>query len=273
VNYKTQIIATPKPIGQIITIAGPEGSGKTTLLKDAPRRLFVPTETGGSIANAMPLIETWEGINALIDDITTDAQKGQFRYSAISWDSVTAMERLLFDWTVRTDPAYKNKPGLNMATAHGGYGKSYGVAFEEFTRFINKCDILARYGGVHHIFACHTFVDRVIDTEAGEYDRQLLQLYSPRNGKSYGQRELIMQRSDLVGIIYDPIVISKGDKAVLATSLNRGRMLAVDASPAFAAKNRFNINAPISIPKEGGWNSIAKAIYDNCGIDVYNRGV
>ncbi len=271
-SYRDQIIATPKPSGQIICIAGAEGSGKTTILKAVPRRLFVPTETGGNIPNAMALIEKWEGITSLVDDITADAQKGKFEFGAISWDSATSMERLLFDWTVRSDPKYKNDPKLSMVTAHGGYGKAFSVAFEEFSRFLAKCDILARFGAIHSVFACHTFVDRVIDTEVGEYDRQLLQLYSPRNGKNYGQRELLMQRSDLVGFIYDPIIITKGDKAALGTSLNRGRMLAVDATPAFAAKNRYSLTEPISIPEKDGWNWIADAIFKSKGIDLYNRG-
>lgn len=270
-SYRDQIIATPKPEGQIICIAGPEGSGKTTLLKDAPNRLFVPSESGGAVTNAMPLIETWEGIIKLVDDITADAMQGKFEFRSIAWDSITAMERLLFDWTVRSDPKFARNPKLSMVTAHEGYGKAYNLAFEEFARFLGKCDKLARFGGINHIFACHTFVERVIDTEAGEYDRQTILLYSPKNGKNYGQRELILQRSDLVGILHDPVVISKGDKAVLATSLNRGRMLAVDASPAFGAKNRYNMKSAVPIPQNDPWNSLAKAVYDASGIDVFNR--
>jgi len=271
-TFLSKVQTAPAQIGQIIVLAGPEGSGKTTLLSGAPNRLFVPTEIGGAVPNALPLITRWEDLHGLLDEITGAAQAGKFAYKSIAWDSVTAMERLLFDWTVRSDPTYGKNPKLSMVTAHGGYGKAFGVAFEEFAKFLEKIDKLAMFGGIHHIMACHTFVDRVIDTEAGEYDKVDLQLYSPKNSKNYGQRELVRQRADMIGIIHDPVVISKGDKAVLATSLNRGRMLAVDATPAFAAKNRYGMTAPISIPLEGGWNYLADAIFKSKGIDLYNRG-
>jgi hypothetical protein len=272
-SYKDTIQAKPKPIGQIITIAGAEGSGKTTLLNDVPNRLFVPTEIGGGRPNSMPLIERWEDILKFLDEVTADAQKGQFPFKAISWDSITAMERLLFDYTIRSDPTYGKNLKLSMATAHGAYGKAFDWARDRFAEFLSKCDTLAQYGGIHHVFACHTFVGSVIDTDAGEYSTVDLLLYSPKNNKSYGQRELLRQRSDMIGFITEPVVISKGDKASLATSMRQGRVLVVDATPAYLAKNRYGITDNIPIPKDGGWNNIAHQIYENMKIDLFNREI
>lgn len=286
-SYLATMVKTPKQDGKVIVIAGDEGRGKSTLLAGAPNRLYVPTEIGGARPNSLPLVTTWETITGLVDELITTAKAGNPIPDSIAWDSATAMERLLFDFTVRNDPdalsGKKLAAKLTMETSHGGYGKAYAWARDRFAEFLNKCDLLSINVGTHHIFACHTFTERVVDPTVGEYDMTQLLLHSPRNNKTYGLREFLTQRADMIGLLRTPILVSKGEKFNQALDAGQGRVLSVDKQPSFTAKNRFSLVEDIPMVYDRSlsdgdnsknlWNNLAAAIFKGSGetVDLFNR--
>lgn len=286
-SYLATMVQTPPPMGQVIVIAGDEGRGKSTLLSGAPNRLYVPTEIGGARPNSLPLVTAWETVTGLVDELIATAQAGGSIPGSIAWDSATAMERLLFDYTVRNDPdalaGKKLASKLTMETSHGGYGKAYAWARDRFAEFLAKCDLLALNVGTNHIFACHTFTERVVDPTVGEYDMTSLLLHSPKNAKTYGLREFLTQRADMIGLLRSPILVSKGEKFNQALDAGQGRVLSVDKQPSFTAKNRFNLTDDIPMVYDRNltedensknlWNTLASAIYTGSGkkVDLWSR--
>lgn len=269
--------ATP-PTGLRAVIAGVEGVGKTTLGASAPRALLVPLEQGfGNVSiNKTPMLESYGHTIMLLDEITASAQAGTFPFKSLVFDSATALERQIHERVLMTDPTWAkgNRKALTMESALGGYGKAYQYANELFHGFLQRCDLLASNGGINIVLTCHVFAAKLIDPTAGEYDSWDLLLHSPKNQKSYGKREMLTQWADVIGFLHEPLYITKGsDKSGfnMGVSANKGRILAVNRTPSYVAKNRYGVNGEIQIPKDGGWNYLAHAIYQSSGFDCYNR--
>lgn len=258
-------------------ISGVEKVGKTTLACNAPRPLLIPLETGysGVSVNKVPMMEDLASVTALLDEITTQCQQGQFPYQTLVFDSATALEKLIHLAVLATDPLYVNgnKKGLIMDNALGGYGKAYNLANELFGAFLKKCDELAIYGGLNIVLTCHVFAAKVVDPAYGEYDTWDLLLHSPKNQKTYGKREMLTQWADVVGFLHEPLYVTEGKNMNKGISANQGRVLAVSREPSFVAGNRFGVVNKITLPKENGWNCLAQEIYQSCGFDVYNRDI
>ncbi len=266
------------PTGIRVVLAGVEKVGKTTLACSAPRALLVPLEQGFGGVSIMktPMLETFQDIMQLLDEIIAKVQAKQFPYQTLIFDSATALERDIHAAVLKTDPTWArgNQKALTMESALGGYGKAYQYANELFHAFLTKCDWLAVHGGINIVLTCHVFAAKVIDPTAGEYDSWDLLLHSPKNQKSYGKREMLTQWADVVGFLHEPIFITKGgDKSNvnMGVSANKGRILGVNRTPGYVAGNRYGVLGDISIPPKGGWNYLAHAIYQSCGLDCYNR--
>ena len=269
VNHSSQ------PTGIRAVLAGVEKVGKTTLGCSAPRALLVPLEQGfsGVSINKTPMLEAYSDLMQLMDEIIIQVQQQVFPYKTLTFDSATALERLIHDAVLRTDPTWAkgNRKALTMESALGGYGKAYQYANELFHGFLMKCDWLATNAAINIILTCHVFPAKVIDPTAGEYDTWDLLLHSPKNQKSYGKREMLTQWADLVGFLHEPLFITEGKTLNKAVSAGQGRILGVNRTPGYVAGNRYGIIKDIAIPREKGWNYLAQEIYNSCGLDFYNR--
>jgi hypothetical protein len=285
-SYLNSVVSGPSANGQRIVIAGAEKVGKTTLACDAPNSLLIPLEEGYATIRTPRLPEmltTWEQVEAFCIEVTGAAQQGKIpRGTSLVWDSATALERLIHDWVIRRDPAWKNgnPNGVTMESALGGYGKGYNVANEKFAQWTRFMDDLARNAGINTIVTCHVFAALVQDPAFGEYHTWDLQLHSPKNQKTYGKREFITQWADMVGFFHEPMFVMKAEKGQIlnrGVSANQGRVMAVDRQPSWVAGNRYGLTGLIPIPDPktnpagGPWNQLAQAIYNACGIDVFNR--
>lgn len=256
-------------------ISGVEKVGKTTLACSAPRALLVPLEQGfaGVSINKTPMLEAFSDVLTLLDEVIGKCQQKQFPYQTLAFDSATALERLIHDAVLRSDPQFVkgNKKALTMEAALGGYGKAYQYANELFNQFLQRCDYLAVNHAVNIILTCHVFAAKVVDPTAGEYDTWDLLLHSPKNQKSYGKREMLTQWADVVGFLHEPLYVTEGKTLNKAISANKGRVLALNRTPGYVAGNRYGVASDIVIPREKGWNYLAHEIYQACGLDFYNR--
>lgn len=263
--------------GVRVVIAGTEKVGKTTFACSAPRPLLIPLEIGyGAMpVHKTPMIENYENLMQLFNEINQTAASGNFPFRTIVIDSATALERILHDKVLRTDPKYsqKNSQALTMEAALGGYGKAYTYANELFWKFTQYCDYFAQYYGINIVLTCHVFPSTIKDPTVGEFTSWDLQLHSPKNEKTYGKRELVTQWADLLGFLHEPLYLIAGgdDKMSRAISQNKGRILGLERTPSYVAGNRYGIKGEISIPPVSGWNYLAQAIHENSGVDVFNR--
>lgn len=258
-----------------VVIAGMEKMGKTTLACGAPYPLLVPLEIGYGGVNIpkTEMVTDYASVLGLLDDAIKLVQQGQFPYRSIIFDSATALERRIHESVLAMDGSYTpgNPKGVTMESALGGYGKAYSYANDMFSQFLTRCDWLAVYGSVNIILTCHVFTSKLIDPNAGEYDSWDLLLHSPKNLKTYGKREMITQWADIVGFLYEPMYISKGDNITRGFSHNKGRMLGLSRTPSYVAGNRFGIEGELAIPKQSGWNVLAQALYQQSNINVYTQ--
>lgn len=269
--------AQPAKVGVRMVISGVEKVGKTTLSCNAPRALLVPLEMGYATmrVNKAPMLEYFQHVLDLLDEITVSCQQGQFPYQTLVIDSATALERLIHQHVISLDPnhAKENKKAVTMESALGGYGKAYTYANELFGNFLAKCDALAVYGGLNIILTCHVFAAEVLDPTAGQYNTWDLLLHSPKNQKTYGKREMITQWADVIGFLHEPVFITEGKNMNMGVSKNEGRLLAVTRTPGYVAGNRYGVVGPLPIPAVNGWNTFAQAVYEASGVDLYNRDV
>jgi hypothetical protein len=265
------------PSGIRAIFSGAEKIGKTTLACNAPRPLLVPLEVGfgGVQVNKTPMLHHLDHVNTFLDEVIAACQTGTFPFKSIIFDSATALERLIHQYVLESDPAYGkgNKKAMTMESALGGYGKAYSFANELFDNFLKKCDLLAVNAGINIILTCHVFAAQIQDPSAGEYSSWDLLLHSPKNQKTYGKREMITQWSDLIGFIHEPVTVIEGEKGAMSkgVSTNSGRILSVVRTPGYVAGNRFHMVNDIKLPREHGWNLLAAEIYQNSGVDIYNR--
>lgn len=258
-----------------VAIAGVEKSGKTTLVCGAPGALLVPLEAGyaGVDVQHIPMVKTYQEFVTLLGEVTSGCAARQFPFKSLVIDSVTALERLIHESVLLTDPLYNGGANKNvtMESALGGYGKAYQVANERFMVVISMLDTLALQYGINIVFTCHVFANIVIDPQVGEYSSWDLLLHSPKNFKTYGKREFFTQWADGIFFLHEPLMIVEQNNMKRGISENKGRVLGLSRTPSYVAGNRFGCEGEISIPKQDGWNYLAHALHTSCGIDVFRR--
>lgn len=277
-SFLSSITTGASKSGIRAVIAGQEKIGKTTFTTFAPKPLLVPLEVGyaGVTCAKVPMLQTYEELTGFIQEVTQAAQRGQFPYRSLVFDSGTAMERHVHDYILRLDPTYAtSKKTVTMESAHGGYGRAYSMANTMFDGLLKQFDALAVYGGVNIILTCHVFSSKIQDPTVGEYDSWDLLLHSPKNQKTYGKREMLTQWADLIGFLYEPVFLLNADKSTMTrgVSANKGRVLAVSRTPSYTAGNRFGMLGELAVPAppHNGWNVLADALYKSAGIDVFTR--
>lgn len=275
----SNITTGPSKSGLRIVVAAQEKTGKTTLGSGAPGVLLIPLEVGfsGVTCAKTPMIEDFPSFMQLLNEIVALAQAGKFPYKTLLLDSVTGLEKHIHQYVISQDPLYKpNSPkkSVTMDSAHGGYGKAFNLANDYFNQVLSILDSLAVYAGMNIVFTAHVFSSTVKDPTVGEYNSWDILLHSPKNEKTYGKREILTQWADVIGFMYEPTSISKAnDKAMaMGVSMNKGRVLALSRTPSYTAGNRLGIVGELAIPgpPDNGWNTLAVAIYNHSGINVYN---
>lgn len=267
------------PNGVRAVVAGVEKVGKTTFAVSAPRALLIPLEDGYAGVTVMktPKLEQYSHVIGLLDEIIQSCAAGTFAYQSLVFDSATALEKLIHQQVLATDPTFAagNKKALTMESALGGYGKAYQYANELMGVFLARCDILAQHYRINIVLTCHVFAAEVIDPMSGKYDSWDLLLHSPKNQKTYGKREMVTQWADIIGFLYEPMFIVKDGDMNKGVTANKGRVMAVNRAPSYVAGNRFRMVADIPVPapapKQHAWNFLAKAIHDCSGTDYFNR--
>jgi len=276
-NMLGSITSSQRRTGIRMVIYGMEKQGKSTLACSSPNPLLIPLEMGYAGINVpiVPNIEHYNQVMALLDEIMTAVSHGAFQFQSLVFDSATALERMLHQAVLESDPGWAkgNRKAITLESAHGGYGKARLYALDLWNAFLQKCDWLSQ-AGINIVITSHAFAAKVIDPAFGEFDQWNILLYSPKNNKSYGARELICQWADCVGFLHTPFYTSeaKDSSLVKAISANKGRVLAVNYAPSWVAGNRYRLTTDgIQIPPEKGWNSLAHAIYSTCGLDYYAR--
>lgn len=264
-------------MGTRVVIAAQEKVGKTTTACGAPKPLLIPLEQGyaGVTVPHLPyMITDYMQFVQLQNEILEKARARQLPYQTLIFDSATALERLIHSYTIACDPKSKTDKSLSMETAHGGYGKAYGVANQHFNNFLTWCDQLVIHGKVNIVLTAHVFSSKVKDPLTGEYDSWDLQLHSPKDQKTYGKREILRQWADVIGYVHEPMTTTTTGTVTRAVQLGQGRVMGVELTPSYVAGNRYGMKGTIALPAPpyNAWNALANALTQSGSkVDIWNR--
>lgn len=239
--------------GMKAIIYGAEGSGKSSLLGSLDDTLFIALEKGYTSLNLNN--NTIVPINdypSLIDLFAEVSELNPIPFKNIVIDSLSALERYLSEYIIAQDPKLVGKVNASLSNCHGGYGIGVTLVNKEFLTILSWLDSFAAQG-VNILCTAHSFLGTEIDTEYGtQFPYQEILLFSPKNSKSYGIKELAVQFCDLLGYLHHRRLDDGSVEVVLNCNNHSTR---------HRSKNRFNITKEIVIPLENGFNSVNEAIF------------
>jgi hypothetical protein len=242
---------------------GVEGVGKSELVGSLNNTLFIAAEKGYTNLNLErnTVIEVNDFIEVLnlFSEVNELISAGTNKFENIVIDSASAVERMIHRYVIASDPKFASNSNASLNSVHGGYGAGYSLANKHFSDILQWGDFFVSQG-INFIFTAHSFVDTVKDSEYGvEFNFNEINLYSPRNSKSIGIRELMCQFCDMLGYLHFNKPDNHNDKPK--------RVLGVQINDRYRAKNRYNIESVIEIPRDNAWNAVADVILECSGKD------
>lgn len=251
-----------------ILIFGPEKCGKSTFFaggmvngkvhSSAPRPIFIRTEDGlnGLDVEAFPLAESYGQVIEALSVLAAEKHE----YKTVVIDSADWLERLIHQYVIETCPT-DVKGTKTMESAHGGYGKAYGIAMNYWRDILSALDYLNKQRGMLVGIICHSTVTSFNDPNADQpYDRIETKLHKPKNGT--GARDLVSEWVDVIGFARREAFATKittpdGKQVVRGKELNGSETkLHLVGSASFVAGNRYSL--PETIPLS--WDAFSQAL-------------
>lgn len=243
--------ALTKPTGGrpvIATLFGEGGMGKTTLAAMFPKPVFIRTEDGtASIADhpdalLFPVARTTRDVFDAIDALGTQDHDRK----TLVIDSVTQFEKL----AVREIIDDENNPkAKNMAAAHGGYGKAYGMLDKRHQELREAVEWLVTDRGMNVVFLAHATVEELDLPDVDKYSRYTIQLHKNR------QFDCVHHYSNNV----DVVAFIRLKTNLRSTENGRKRAISDGEREIICfplancvSKNRFGITAPLSFNFDSG---------------------
>lgn len=244
-------------------IYGVEGCGKSYITGSLNNTLFIAAEKGYTNLdlerNTVVEVNNFIDILNLFSEVSDLISAGTNTFENIVIDSASAVERMIHKYVISLDPKFANAQNANLNSVLGGYGAGYSVSNKHFSEILQWGDFLVSQG-INFIFTAHSFLEILRDTDYNqEYNFHEVSMYSPRNSKSIGTRELLCQFVDLLGYLHFSKPDNNNDKPK--------RVLGVQINDRYRAKNRYNIESVITIPRDNAWNALADAILECSGKD------
>lgn len=224
---------------------------KTIRHKGAPRPVFIRTEDGmnGLDAKAFDLCESYMNVLSCLDSLINETHD----FKTVVIDSLDWLETLIHKHVCEKD----NSATIELAS--GGYGKGYTTALNHWSIILSKLNILNKEKRMIIGMVCHSVVVPFNDPENEPYDRYEIKLYENKKGR--GAKPLIYEAVDVVGFANRNFYVTqkktaKGDKQAKGIDTGELNKLHLIESPAFKAKNRYNLPSVIDLD----WSEFSAAM-------------
>lgn len=229
------------------TIFGEGGVGKSTLAAMWPRPVFIRAEDGTASLAGHPdvlLFPRAESTGDVFDAIEALGTQDHDRQTVVI-DSVTQFEKLAIAEILDSEPNPKAK---NMAAAHGGYGKAFGILDRMHQELREACEYLARGRGMNVLFIAHATVEEMELPDLDKYSRYTIHLHRNRQVDCVHH---FSNNVDLVAFIRLRTML-RGDENRKRAVNTQEREIICFPTPANISKNRLGITEPLAFDFDAG---------------------
>lgn len=224
-----------------------EKIGKTGFAAGAPNPIFLCSEMGTEEYDvARAPISDWPQLFEIIDALVADPH--DFRTLVI--DTLDHLEAVLHRWIISTD----DKGRTSMVTAHGGFGKAFKIATENFRKLAAKLDVLTEKRSMQVLLLAHAHVKKFNDPESDGWDQYRLKMHEEAAG-------FFKEWVDAVLFANLDIAV-KDDKDEKAKAIHTGDRYLYTIPPrnaAYEAGNRFAL--PARLPLR--WSAFETALRES----------
>jgi hypothetical protein len=221
---------------------GPPGIGKSTFAANAPKPVFIPAERGLDqiTTSKFPTPKTFKELWDIV--LTLDQEEHEFETIVI--DTLDAVEVLIWARVCAEGKV------TSIEDYGGGYGKGYVRAREIWTGLLNKLSEMNEKYNV--LLLAHSHLKTITDpTLSAAYDQYKIKVHDK-------SADIIRQMVDLILFAnLDVTVAKETPKARKGRGIISGdRQLWTQPATGIEAKNRFNLESPISFE----WEALATGI-------------
>lgn len=217
----------------IILIHGGPGIGKTSFAAGAEGAVFIRTEDGlGNLeVDAFPLAQSFADAMEALTSLYTD----EHAYRWVVIDSLSALEPMIWAAVARSE-GKDNVEGVP-------YGRGYTIALNYWQNLLDCIAALARDKGIGTILVAHSDIVVHNTPETDSYDRVQIKLHK----RAF---QLMYERCDVIGYMARQVLVQtksnnasgKGNKGIAGQ-----RLLHLNDTAAFVAKNRYSLPSPMPI--------------------------
>ena len=231
----------------IATLLSEPGLGKTTLAAMFPKPVFIRAEDGTASLDGHPdamLFPVARSTSDVFDAIEALATQDHDRKTLVV-DSVTQFEKLATREIIDAEPNAKAK---NMAAAHGGYGKAFGMLDRKHQDLRESADYLVTDRGMNVVFIAHATTEELDLPDVDKYSRYTIQLHKNRQ---YDCVHHYSNNADMVAFVRlktNLRSIEGGKKRAISDGEREIICFPVASN---ISKNRFGITEPIPFDLAG----------------------
>jgi hypothetical protein len=221
---------------------GNHGEGKSTLASQAPSPIFITTEDGlaGIDTTSFPIATSYQDVLDAIGVLYTQDHD----YKTVVLDSLDWAENLIWK--------HLAAEAGNDSIEDFGYGKGYAYAADTFRELLAGLDALRVHKEMGVVLIAHAQIKRFDSPLSDPYDRYQIKLHAKAAG-------VVQEWADIIAFVTQEMVVRKTDvgfdkKAARGVGIGR-RVMHLQPTPAYDAKNRFNL--PPTLPLT--WSAFADA--------------
>lgn len=232
----------------VATLFSEGGMGKTTLAAMFPRPFFIRTEDGTASLDGHEdamMLDMCRSTADVFEQIEALASQEHDRKTLVI-DSVTQFEKIATREILDDEPNPKAK---NMAAAHGGYGKAFGMLDKKHQDLREACDYLVTDCGMNVVFLAHATTEELDLPDQDKYSRYTIHLHRNRQ---YDCVHHYSNNADLVAFIRLETHLRGSDGAKKRAISDGRREIICFPVASNVSKNRFGITAPLAFDLNAG---------------------
>lgn len=233
----------------VATLFSEGGMGKTTLAAMFPNPVFIRTEDGTASLEGHPdalLFPVARSTKDVFDAIEALATQEHDRRTLV-FDSVTQFEKIAVREILDSEPNPKAK---NMAAAHGGYGKAFGMLDKMHQDLREACDYLVTETGMNVIFIAHATTEELDLPDVDKYSRYTIQLHRNRQ---YDCVHHYSNNADIVAFIRLKTLLRGTDGGKKRAISDGEREIICFPVASNISKNRYGITSAIDFDLSGAF--------------------